>query len=73
MEAILTATQYAAEALGQEKNMGTIAEGKSANIVILNKNPLEDIHAIREIHSVIKDGKILKRGKLLRDTKSPDF
>jgi len=70
IEAILTATKYAAEALRQDNNLGTLMEGKRANLVVLNTNPLEDIRAVRDIHRVLKDGKIVKRKKLLRSLRN---
>ncbi|MFC2161649.1 amidohydrolase family protein [Acidobacteriota bacterium] len=73
MEAIWTATKYAAEALKQENNIGTLTEGKRADIVLLNSNPLEDIRALRDIHHVIKDGRIVKRKELLRSLRKNGF
>lgn len=70
MEAIWTATKYAAEALKQEDNIGTLMEGKRADLVLLNTNPLENIRATRDIHRVIKDGKIVKRKELLRSLRN---
>ncbi len=70
IEAILTATKYAAEALRQDNNLGTLMEGKRADLVVLNTNPLEDIRAVRDIHRVLKDGKIVKRKKLLRSLRN---
>lgn len=69
MEAIWTATKYAAEALRQEDSIGTLTEGKRADLVLLNTNPLENIGAIRDVRHVIKDGKIVKSKKLLRSLK----
>jgi len=66
METLLTATKYAAEALRQDNNIGTLLEGKHADLIVLNTNPLEDIRAIRDIYRVLKDGKIVERKKLLR-------
>ncbi len=70
MEAIWTATKYAAEALKQEDNIGTLMEGKRADLVLLNSNPLENIRAIRDIHRVLKNGKIVKRKELLHSLRN---
>lgn len=72
MEAIQTATKYAAEALRQEDNIGTLTEGKHADLVVLNANPLENIRAVRDIHHVIKEGKIVNRKDLLRSLRNKD-
>lgn len=70
MEAIWTATKYAAEALRQEDNIGTLMEGKRADLVVLNTNPLEDIQAIRDIHMVLKNGKRVNKKELLRSLRN---
>ena len=39
------------------KDRGVLAEGKIADIVILDANPLEDLHAFTEnLHAVYKEG-----------------
>ena len=53
---IRSATSLAAEELGV-KDRGVLAEGKIADIVILDANPLEDLHAFTEnLHAVYKEG-----------------
>jgi Tol biopolymer transport system component len=56
MEALQAATIMGAKALGIQKNLGSIEKGKIADLIVLNKNPLDDIHNSREILYVIKDG-----------------
>ena len=58
-EALRTATINASEILGIEKEVGTIEIGKKADIVVLSKNPIEDISYLSEIRYVVKEGKIL--------------
>lgn len=43
---------------------GTISEGKSANLVLLNKNPLEHIANTKSIEGVVLKGKWLDRDQL---------
>lgn len=55
-KAIQAATVNGARALGLEKELGTLESGKKADILVLKKNPLENIANLREIYCVIKDG-----------------
>jgi hypothetical protein len=55
-QAIQAATIDAAHALGIDQDLGSINEGKLADIVVLNRNPLVDITATRDIALVIKNG-----------------
>ncbi len=41
------------------KELGTIAVGKLADIIIVERNPYEDISNIRQIVLVMKDGKMI--------------
>jgi imidazolonepropionase-like amidohydrolase len=61
MEAIMSATKNAAEALGLEKEIGTIEEGKTADMIIVQGNPLKDIKVLQKrenIRKVMKNGRI---------------
>ncbi|HEX4849352.1 MAG TPA: amidohydrolase family protein, partial [Puia sp.] len=55
-EALETATITAAEALGMQKDLGSIEVGKIADLIILDKNPLDDIHYTNTIKYVMKAG-----------------
>jgi imidazolonepropionase-like amidohydrolase len=56
-EVIRSATLVGARAAGQEADMGTVARGKLANLVVLAKNPLDDIGAVRSITLTVKRGR----------------
>jgi imidazolonepropionase-like amidohydrolase len=56
MEALQAGTIMGAEALGLQKDLGSLEVGKIADLIVLNKNPLDDIHNSREIRYVMKDG-----------------
>jgi len=58
MEALRTATIGGASALGLEKEIGSIEPGKLADLVVLEKNPLENIHNSDAIRYVIKSGNV---------------
>jgi len=59
MEAIAAATRNAAGNLGQGHRLGTIEEGKLADIIVVSGNPLEQAGRTGEIEMVIKNGKVL--------------
>jgi Tol biopolymer transport system component len=56
LEALQAGTIMGAQALGVQHDLGSIEVGKIADLIILNKNPLDDIHNSREILYVMKDG-----------------
>lgn len=60
MEAIKSATVIAADILGIEDRVGSIEEGKTADIIAVPKNPLEDISTLENVTFVMKQGKIYK-------------
>lgn len=56
LEAIRAATQVGAAAMGQAGSRGTIAPGKSADLVVLTADPSVDIHNTTKIDFVVKHG-----------------
>ena len=58
MDALVSATGGAARAIGIETERGTIAPGLAADLVLLWKNPAEEIGNTRRIRYVIKAGRI---------------
>jgi imidazolonepropionase-like amidohydrolase len=64
--ALQTATINPARYLGREMTLGTIAVGKSADLVLLDGNPLEDIANVRRIRAVVSAGRFLDRAALDR-------
>jgi imidazolonepropionase-like amidohydrolase len=72
-QALVTATITGPAFLGHSDRYGAIADGRAADILILNANPLNDVKATRDIRGVVLHGKWLDRGaldKLLADTKA---
>lgn len=64
MESLQTATINPASFLGLEKDLGTIEEGKVANLVLLDADPLADIHNTTKISKVFLAGKEFDRAAL---------
>lgn len=62
-EAIKAATQVGARVLGLEKELGTIGEGKLADLIVVRGNPLEELGLLRnrqDILWILKGGKPIK-------------
>ena len=59
-DAIVTATVNAAELLGIENDAGTLDAGKSADLIAVRGDPLEDIAVLKEVIFVMKSGRIFK-------------
>jgi imidazolonepropionase-like amidohydrolase len=64
LQALQAATINGARFLGHDDRYGTLAVGKSADVVLLQANPLEDIAATRKIEDVVLKGHAFDRGKL---------
>ena len=64
MEALQTATRNPAQFMGRTSEMGTIEKDKIADLVLLDANPLDDIHNTRKIHAVVLNGRYLSRADL---------
>jgi imidazolonepropionase-like amidohydrolase len=63
-DAIQTATITPAKVMNVDKNTGSIDEGKNADIIIINGDPLKNIRDIRNVTTVIKGGHIYEPGQL---------
>jgi len=63
-EALRTATTNAAECLMLKNEIGIVREGRKADLVLLNKSPLEDIRNTKTIEGVIANGSWLSREAL---------
>lgn len=66
-EVIQIVTRRNAEFLRKDRDLGTVTAGKLADIIIIDRDPLQDIRNIEAISVVIRDGTIVDR------TYHPDF
>ena len=55
-EALAAATINPARAIGRGNEQGTVERGKLADLLVLDADPLADIHNISKVHLVIKGG-----------------
>ncbi|WP_236636890.1 amidohydrolase family protein [Sinomicrobium soli] len=58
LEVLQMATINGARAIGLDEDLGSVTEGKIADLVVMNKNPLEDIRNTNTIEYVIKNGRV---------------
>jgi len=63
-EALRTATINPARFLGLESSAGSIAAGKAADLVLLDRDPLQDIRNTTQIAAVVANGRYLDRAAL---------
>jgi imidazolonepropionase-like amidohydrolase len=70
MQALQTATRNPAEFMGRLDDLGTVAQGKLADLVLLDANPLDNIANTRRIRAVVLAGRYFDRtdlDRMLRD------
>ncbi len=63
-----SATINPAYILNKEKQIGSIAIGKTADMVLLKANPLDDLQNLQQISLVINKGHIIKPDTLIKET-----
>jgi imidazolonepropionase-like amidohydrolase len=64
LQALQAATLNPARAMKRENDLGSIATGKLADLVLLDANPLEDIRNTQKINAVVVNGRLLDRRAL---------
>ena len=57
-EVLRSATLFGAEAIGLDQDLGSLEPGKMADLLILNRDPLENIRNTNSIRYVVKNGEI---------------
>lgn len=63
-QALLTTTRNPAQFAGVTDHAGKIADGYQADLLILDRNPLQDVRNARAIFAVVSHGKLLDRAAL---------
>ncbi|MBY0215889.1 amidohydrolase family protein [Paenibacillus illinoisensis] len=70
LQALQTATLNPSRYLEREQELGTVEEGKLADLVLLDKNPLEDIRNTTSISAVVLDGTLMEKRTLDQSVKT---
>ena len=67
LEVIRSATLYAAQALGIDKETGSVETGKLADIIIINANPLKNLQVLYGTGAIelTKENKVVRTGGVL--------
>ena len=68
-QAVKICSLNAAEYLGREKEIGTIAIGKRADMVLINGDPMKDVKTVRNTETVFKNGIGFDSKKLFESVK----
>ncbi len=66
LQILQASTINGAKVLGKQSEFGSIVEGKMADLVLLNNNPLEDLNALKDISQVIKKGRVYSVENILK-------
>ena len=64
LQSLQTATINPAKFLYREKELGTVTKGKLADLLVLDGNPLADIHNTQAINAVIVNGKYISKEEI---------
>jgi imidazolonepropionase-like amidohydrolase len=60
MQIIVAATRNAAYVCNLDRELGTIEAGKIGDILVVNGDPLQDIHALQDVRTVIHNGQVIR-------------
>ena len=66
-EILKASTINVATGFGKEKIWGSIEKGKMADLVLLTKNPLQDLQNLNSVEIVFKEGKLLMADSILHE------
>lgn len=67
-EILKASTINAASGFGLGSMIGTVSKGKQADLILLGKNPLEDLANLNTITHVIRNGQVLHADSILKES-----
>lgn len=67
MEALKASTINSADKIGFAPDLGSIEPGKLADLVVLDANPLDDIHNTNTVHWVMKNGTLFDASNMTEE------
>jgi imidazolonepropionase-like amidohydrolase len=56
MQIIVAATRNSARSCNMERELGTLEAGKLADVLVVDGNPLLDVHALTKVRLVMREG-----------------
>lgn len=59
LQALQSATTVAAELLGIQERTGRVAQGLEADLIVVERNPLEELRTLQDVLMVVNNGKIV--------------
>jgi imidazolonepropionase-like amidohydrolase len=60
MQIIVAATKNAAHVCNLDRTLGTLEKGKAADVLVVNGNPLADLHALTNVRHVLHSGTLIR-------------
>jgi len=60
MEIIIAATKHAAHVCNRDRDLGTLETGKIADVLVVNGDPLQDLHALEQVRLVLRNGVVIR-------------
>lgn len=68
LDILKASTINGATVLDKQDILGSIEEGKMADVLVLNANPLENLEALKQIEYVVKGGSVYPVNEIIKDT-----
>lgn len=71
LEALYSVTRDAARMAFVDKDLGTVEEGKLADLILVRGDPLADLRAAADVRVVLKNGRVLTQDEILAPARTP--